>query len=236
MLTNGLFARMLIFESGPRGPGQEPEIADPPPRVLETAGWWAGQSPGPGNLAESHPTPKTVPHTPEARRLLIELREQSEAEYADAEAKSDAVATTVWGRVSENARKLALLYAISENHREPEIGADAVRWASGLIVHQTRRMLFMAAGHAAETPFDELALRAMRKLREAPGETLRHSVLLKRMKIDSRSFHDLVDTLAQRGDIVAETVETAGRAAVVYRLAGKEGETRVKEVGSKCGL
>ena len=236
MLTNGLFARMLIFESGPRGPGQEPDVADPPARVLETAGWWAELSPGAGNLAQSHPTPKTVPHTPEARRLLIELREKAEAEYADAEAKSDAVATTVWGRVSENARKLALLYAISENHRSPEIGAEAVRWASRLIVHQTKRMLFMAAGHAAETPFDELALRAMRKLREAPGETLRHSVLLKRMKIDSRSFHDLVDTLAQRGDIVAETVETAGRAAVVYRLSGKEGETRVKEVGSKCGL
>ena len=236
MLTNGLFARMLIFESGPRGAGQEPDVADPPPRVLDTARWWADQTAGDGNLAGSYPSPKTVPQTPEAKRLLVELREQSEREYADAESRSDAVATTVWGRVSENARKLALLYAISENHRKPKIGAEAVRWASQVIVHQTTRMLFMAAGHAAETPFDELALRAMRKLREAPGKTLRHSVLLKRMKIDSRSFHDLMETLIQRSDVRAETVATAGRAAVLYRLAEKEGEEGVNEGGSECGL
>ncbi|WP_458789201.1 YfjI family protein [Adonisia turfae] len=236
MLTNGLFARMLIFESGPRGAGQEPDVADPPPRVLDTARWWADQTAGDGNLAGSYPSPKTVPQTPEAKRLLVELREQSEREYADAESRSDAVATTVWGRVSENARKLALLYAISENHREPEIGAAAVRWASHVIVHQTTRMLFMAAGHAAETPFDELALRAMRKLRESPGKTLRHSVLLKRMKIDSRSFHDLMETLIQRSDVRAETVATAGRTALLYRLAEKEGEEGVNEGGPECGL
>ena len=111
-----------------------------------------------------------------------------------------------------------------------------MRRAAQVIVHQTTRMLFMAAGHAAETPFDELALRAMRKLREAPGKTLRHSVLLKRMKIDSRSFHDLMETLIQRSDVRAETVATAGRAAVLYRLAEKEGEEGVNEGGPECGL
>lgn len=187
-------------------------------------------------FVNAHPVARTVPHTPEVKRLLVEVREHAEAEYGQAEAGSDAVATTVWGRVSENARKLALLHAISENHAEPVIGEGAVRWASALILHQTRRMLFMAAGHAAETPFDELALRAMRKIREAPGATLPHSTLLKRMKIDARSFRDLMVTLAQRGDILAETVETSGRAAVVYRLAVNEGEKRVNEGGSECGL
>jgi len=236
MLTNGLFARMLIFESGPRGQGQEPVVGDLPTRILETAKWWADLRSGVGNLAGAHPSPRVVPHTDDARALLIELRRAAEREYGEAESRRDAVATTVWGRASEQTRKLALLYAISVNHAEPSIGVEAVRWASRLIMHQTRRMLFMAADHAAETPFDEVALRALRKLREAPGETLPHSVLLKRMKIDSRSFHDLMDTLAQRGDVMAETVATAGRAAVLYRLAGKEGEARVKEERPKCGL
>ncbi len=236
MLTNGLFARMLILESGPRGEGQEPTVSELPERVLAAAKWWSDLRPGPGNVANTHPTPRVVPQTDEARALLVELRRAAEQAYGEAEGRRDAVATTVWGRASEQTRKLALIYAISENHTEPAIGVEAVRWASRLVMHQTRRMLFMAANHAAETPFDQLALRAMRKLREAPDRSLSHSVLLKRMKMDSRSFHDLIDTLVQRGDVLAESAATAGRSALIYRLAEKEGEGRVKEEGSKCGL
>ncbi|MFN7560002.1 MAG: bifunctional DNA primase/polymerase [bacterium] len=236
MLTNGLFARMLILEAGPRGAGQEPTVSDLPERVLAAAKWWSDLRTGPGNLANAHPTPRVVPHTDEARALLVELRKAAEQAYGEAEGRRDAVATTVWGRASEQTRKLALIYAVSENHAEPAIGVEAVRWASRLVMHQTRRMLFMAANHAAETPFDELALRAMRKIREAPEGSLPHSVLLKRMKMDSRSFHDLIDTLVQRGDVLAESAATTGRAALIYRLAEKEGEGRVKEQGSKCGL
>jgi hypothetical protein len=236
MLTNGLFARMLILEAGPRGAGQEPTVSDLPERVLAAAKWWSDLRTGPGNLANAHPTPRVVPHTDEARALLVELRKAAEQAYGEAEGRRDAVATTVWGRASEQTRKLALIYAVSENHAEPAIGVEAVRWASRLVMHQTRRMLFMAANHAAETPFDELALRAMRKIREAPEGSLPHSVLLKRMKMDSRSFHDLIDTLVQRGDVLAESAATTGRAALIYRLAEKEGEGRVKEEGSKCGF
>jgi len=236
MLTNGLFARMLILESGPRGAGQEPTVSELPERVLATAKWWADLRTGTGNLASTHPTPRVVPHTDEARAMLVELRQAAEHAYGEAESRRDAVATTVWGRASEQTRKLALLYAVSKNHAEPSIGAEAVSWASRLVMHQTRRMLFMAANHAAETPFDELALRAMRKIREAPQRSLPHSVLLKRMKMDSRSFHDLIDTLVQRGDVLTESAATAGRSALIYRLAEKEGEGRVKEEGAECGL
>lgn len=231
MLTNGLFARMLVLESGPRGTGQEPRAPDPPEKVIETAAWWANFRPGKGNLAEAHPTPKLVNQTPEAQAMLVDLRERAEAEYAEAETDRDAVATTVWGRVSENARKLALIYAVSECHVEPRIGADAVRWAAELVMHQTKRMLFMAAGHAAENPFDDLVLRLMRALRAAEGQMLPHSVLLKRMRIDAKTFKQLVETLIERGDLSIEVAKTAGRDATAYRLLGKEAERSGKEGG-----
>ncbi|GAB4549488.1 MAG: hypothetical protein Tsb0013_10760 [Phycisphaerales bacterium] len=233
MLTNGLFARMIVLESGRRPPGQEPGILDPPDRIVETAAWWANFRPGSGNLADAHPTPRTVEHTAEAKARLIDLRLEAEQAYSEAEAKSDAVATTVWGRVSENARKLSLLYAISENHREPVIGLDAVTWASELMLHQTRRMLYMADGYAAEGEFDELALKLLRKLRDADGRRLPHSVLLKRMKVDTKTFRQAIETLIERGDLAVETAKTAGRDAVCYRLAEKEGEEGVKEGGAK---
>ncbi len=235
MLTNGFFARMIILEAGPRGTGQEPVIRDLPPSVLATAKWWADYRPGTGNLENWNPVPTVIDHTDEARRLLIETREQAEAEYTAAESKGDAVGTTVWGRVSEQVRKLALLYAVSENHLAPRIGLAAVEWASAFVMHQTRRMLFMAASHVADSEFDALCLRAIEKIRNAPGGEIGHSVLLKRLKIPKKEFADLMDTLACRGDVEVKEVTTTGRTGRWYVLPaegnkGNEGERRVKEV------
>ncbi|MCL4197688.1 MAG: DUF3987 domain-containing protein [Phycisphaerales bacterium] len=218
MLTNGFFARMLILEAGQRGAGQEPSIRDLPSRVIETARWWSEFSPGKGNFEHWHPIPKVVPHTEAAKGLLVEMRHEAEVEYAKAEAAQDAVGTTVWGRVSEQVRKLALLHAISADARNPSIDANAVNWARQLVVHQTRRMLFMAADHVAETPFHAECLKLMKKLRDAPGRRLPHHVLLKRMKMRAADFRDLIDTLVERGDIQELPVATGGRTAAIYVL------------------
>ena len=196
--------------------------------MLAAAKWWADYRPGTGNLENWTPVPTVIDHTDEARRRLIACREQAEAEYTAAEAKGDSVGTTVWGRVSEQTRKLALLYAVSEDHLAPRIGLAAVEWASAFVMHQTRRMLFMAAGHVADNPFHAECLKAVEKLRAAPGGELPHSVLLKRMKMDSKSFSMLIETLVQRGDIEISTTAKPGWPIRSYRLAGGvnlQGET-----------
>ncbi len=226
MLTNGFFARTIILECGNRSPGQEPGIQSLPTRVLETARWWAEFSPGPGNLENWHPVPKVVSHTDDARNILVETRLEAEAEYSKAEGLADAVGTTVWGRVSEHVRKLALVYAVSETFERPEIGRNAAEWARRFVLHQTRRMLFMAEAHVAENPFHAECMKLMRKLREATGQALPHGVLLKRMKTDSKNFSLLILTLEQRGDIKVLTRSTRGRQNRVYQLVGGERSER----------
>ncbi len=218
MLTNGFFARMIILESPRRNPGQEPKPIDPPARVLDAARWWADRHPGAGNLENWHPTPVVVEYTREAQNVFVESRLAAEAKYAEAEAQGDAVGTTVWGRVNEQARKLALLYAISRDHKDPSIDRAAAEWAATFVVHQTLRMLFMSHNHAAANPFHAECLKFVRKLREAPDQTLPHSVLLKRMKVDSQAFQHIVHTLSLQGDIESVSVPTPGRHGVAYRL------------------
>lgn len=221
MLTNGFFARMLIVESGPRAIGQEPGIINPPASIIETARWWSEFNPGSGNLEAFHPQPVIVAADEEARGLLAEARRTSETEYANSESRGDPVGTTVWGRVPEQVRKLALLYAVSANHQSPVINAVAVRWATDFMLHQTRRMLFMAHNHVAENPFHAECLKLVRKLREEPTQQLAHSVLLKRMKIDAKTFQELVTTLEQQGDLLTVIQATAGRPQRHYRLLGE---------------
>lgn len=239
MLTNGFFARMLILECGRRGKGQEPSIQDLPESVLRTAMWWDEFRPGTGNLEQRHPVPTVVEQTDEAKQVLVAAREEAEAEYAKAEANNDPVGTTVWGRVSEHSRKLALLYAVSENRESPNISKAAVEWAVRFVMHQTRRMLLMAHAHVADNPFHASCLKLMKKLREATGKTLSHSVLLKRMKIDAASFQQIVSTLEQRGDVAIITQSTTGRPTRDYQLLdgadGEAGGERVKEGGERSG-
>lgn len=224
MLTNGFFARMLIVESGPRSVGQEPGIINPPPRIMDAARWWADFAPGTGNLERFHPQPLIVETHDDARALLAEARHASESEYAQAEARGDPVGTTVWGRVPEQIRKLSLLHAVSVSHETPRIDVAAVRWATDFILHQTRRMLFMAHNHVAENPFHAECLKLLRKLREAPERQLAHSVLLKRMKIDAKTFQELINTLEQQGDVATTSQSTDGRPQRAYRLVDQGGE------------
>lgn len=79
-----------------------------------------------------------VEYTDDALRWFVESRKECEQQYALAESRGDAVGTTVWGRVNEHSRKLALLYAISENPRSPRISLAAAQWATPKGEHHWR--------------------------------------------------------------------------------------------------
>jgi len=128
----------------------------------------------------------------------------------EAKKNQDSVATSVWARAREHMHKLALLYACSENHQEPRISLAAVEWAQKFVMHQTKRMLFMAASHVADNPFEGECLKMTELLRRAPGKQMPHSVLLKNMHCGARIFAEIVDTLTQRGDVMAIDVTHPG--------------------------
>ncbi|GEM_PF-229414 len=231
MLTNGFFARLIIVDIGKRGEGQTPGSARYlPEAILQTAQWWAEYQPGSRrtSLLEVHPEPRVVPCTPEAKAAIDALQRQTEAEYDLAHARNDEVSRVAWSRTHENAKKLALLYACSENHKDPVITLPAIEWAQAFAMHQTRRQLFLASSYVAENPFHAECLKLVRKLREAPGSELTHSVLLKRMKMKTKDFKELIETLIQRGDVAGVPIQTSGRTGIIYRLVNsvKEGEAR----------
>jgi len=221
MLTNGFFARMIILENAKRGKGQEPTIRDIPKRIMETAKWWSDFFPGSGNLENWHPDPVVVGRTDEATRLLVAAREEAEVEYVNAEERADSVGTTVWGRVSEQTRKLALIHSVSANHKNPCIDEAAAEWATRFVMHQTRRMLFMAQAHVADNPFHADCLKVMEKIRSASDQTLAHSVLLKRMKMDAQTFQKMIFTLTQQGDLEVIQTKTTGRTGTHYKAIGE---------------
>ena len=78
----------------------------------------------------------------------------------------------------------------------------------------------MAGIYAAESNFHALCLKAKEKLRNAKDRRLPRSILLKRLKIKSREFDEVMKTLLEQGDvvIVLGNQGSVGRNGVVYAL------------------
>jgi uncharacterized protein YndB with AHSA1/START domain len=227
MLNNGFFARLLILEASKRGEGQDPSCEDLPPRVVETAQWWSQYEPGGNsgaNLARWHPRPALVPETSRATAVFRELRTEADVRYARAEEKDDPTAMAIWARAYEKARKLALIYAVSENNLEPRISESAATWAWRFVDYQTRRMLFMAAQHVADGEFDAKCKRMVEVLsawRQRRGDAwMPHWDMSRRLKWSDRELDEVRDGLLGQERIEFQSGSTArgGRSGLRYRL------------------
>lgn len=224
MLNNGFFARLIVLEAGKRGRGQTPLSRPIPEAILRTARWWAGFRPGEGNLNDWHPVPVCVQATPEAEAALDEFRELADDRYAEAEDRDDPAGMAIWARAYEKARKLALVYAASENHLQMRIGEPGVRWACRFVDYQTRRMLFMAGQHVAEGEFDARCKRMLEVLgnwrKRHADDWMPHWYLSRRLGWSDRDIEEVRNTLLSQRRIAYEIGSTneGGRIGQRYRL------------------
>ncbi len=224
MLNNGFFARLIVLEAGKRGRGQTPISRPIPETILRTARWWADFRPGEGNLQNWHPIPVCVEATPEAEAALEEFRALADDRYAEAEDRDDPAGMAIWARAYEKARKLALVYAASENHLQMRIDEPAVQWAWRFVDYQTRRMLFMAGQHVAEGEFDARCKRMLEVLgnwRKRRGDDwMPHWYLSRRLGWSDRDIEEVRNTLLSQRRIAYEIGSTneGGRIGQRYRL------------------
>jgi len=89
------------------------------------------------------------------------------------------------------------------------------------VIRQIQRMLPKVEKHSSGNSIHDGDLKFLQKLREAPGQELGHSVLLKRMKMNSVEFQEIVSALEKRGEIIVRSRSStgSGRPGRYYRLA-----------------
>jgi len=222
MMTNGFFSRMMVIDAGNRPLCEiAGDIDQLPERIIETAQFWHEKTRTMrncgGNLSWENPKPQLVDYTGKAGELLFDFQRHSDVEHINADA-NDEVTKAIWSRAAENARKLALLRGCSENHKEPVISEQTAKWAIEFVDYQIKRQLYMAETYATDNDFHGQCLKFMEKLRNAPGQEMQHSRLLKLMKMDKDSFKRIVDTLIEQKDIRRNDLEQITKKGVKYVL------------------
>ena len=195
-----------------------------PEAILEVARYWAQL------LAENRDedgnevplVPILVPHTQQALELVTSYRIQADEEYTLAENAGAEAGMALWARANEKARRLALIYACSENPRHPRITEEAVNWANNFVSHLTRRMLFQTRYHAQAGKFAEQCqalVATLRKWRQNKGDAWMPFWQISRKHAWPDREHDQVRiSLIDQRLIDYQELQTGGRPTRQYRL------------------
>jgi hypothetical protein len=226
MLNNGLFARTLVLDAGPRSRGRMPVAVPVPQPIIDIASWWVNYNPGgvhSGNLSGFHPEPATVPDTPEATSRSDAIWALTDDAYEEAQHQGDETKMAIWARAYEKVRKLALLYACSENHQNPQITVAGIDWAWAMVEHQTKRMLYMADLYVADSEFDadckKLIEILTRWANRKPGEFMAHWDLSRRLRWPEKKIEEVRESLVAQ-DLIEVQMPQRGPMKPQYRLRG----------------
>lgn len=213
-LVGGFLARFLVFEAGRKQPLNPTAnmMANIPDEIASKLKQLERRRSPQSDRPEDEYDMVEVQYSDDAKDAASNVASEAER-LADAAEGKDEMAVSVWNRSAEMARKLALLYAISENAgrvSKPVISKEAVEWSWRLVKALQMRMLAMAHKHSANSEILRLVNKAKEVLdSEYPNGMLR-SDLMTALKANASLMNEVSNTLVQMG--IARRV-TLGRGA-----------------------
>ena len=214
-MLDGSLARFLLFVTDDHRPPRNKGVGiiEPPAALLsalqEIAAGVEGHDYG-GNLggamlAAAPMTPYTVPMAADADALHDEMLEREEDAWALRVAGTPAAA--IVNRLGENAAKLALVRAISNQPQAPHIEQADMAWAWALALHCTRTLLQDADRHMADSDFERKLNKALEIIRKH-GTCTEYQMVRKGFKLPERERREVLATLVAGSMVACE--ETGG--------------------------
>jgi hypothetical protein len=216
-LKGGLIGRCLVFESRHYVDYQEPAEDEIPSSIIDRARYWLDLQTHSGNLAGAGggAHPRRVDRDEAAHSRL----HQHTLDISRRRMTEDPLRSAIWSRAAEKTNKLALLFACSRSEGEdwPVIRLEDADRAIRLNNWLTRRMLWAADKHVANSEHERAVNRFRALFRERPGQPWTLTELSRRTRQWTKKQRmEILQTLLDGGYIVAQEVQTSTRPATVY--------------------
>ncbi|MFT5303831.1 MAG: hypothetical protein ACI9UU_003022 [Candidatus Azotimanducaceae bacterium] len=222
MMDDGFLGRSIVIEAGSLGPRQPSKVIEIPEDILAIARDWVFFY-SHHELDQDNPAPLIVRPSEVAEKILEQAADDFDEMRNKASRIGDNSSVSVWARAWEHTSKLALIYAISENHRDPVITSEAAKWAVEFVGHHTRRLIATMHDRVAENEFHALLLKVKTKLGNSPNKTMTRSRLIKNMHITARDLDQVIGVLLESHEIEAiqSGAGTPNRSGTIYRLVNQ---------------
>ena len=206
-VIDGSLARMLIFESENHYPDPQHElISNEPPAdlvaLMEAVAKGAdGSTPFPlGNAASAIPKPWTVPYaTPQAEARARAMRE----EQIDMLRRHQGTHLTgIIARLAENAAKVALIKAITDNPGSPQITAADLDWGMGIASRSVQTLMHAVKERVADNEYEAMMKRVHKVVADAGSAGIDGNKLSRRTQgVDRRKRIEILAHLEEAGMI-----------------------------------
>ncbi|MBP2303442.1 PriCT-2 domain-containing protein [Azospirillum picis] len=214
-VVDGFLNRFIVVTA--RRAARQSKIADstPPGWLLEEMKHHAGAKPeGAGNLvgvmatrADIAPTYTIVTTDPAATDMLDDAEDWQDEQLAGADPARD-----LYGRLRENANKVAAIRAISRDPIAPRITAEDARYGLALVGHSAERLAEQVKHRVADGPREALVKKVRRLIEAAGVDGIPMAEFTKRMcDVDPRVRRGILDDLAAAGEIEEATTRNGGR-------------------------
>jgi hypothetical protein len=222
-VIDGSLARMLIFESENHYPDPQHQLAtnEPPADLVELVKAVAkgadGSSPFPlGNAAAAIPKPYTVPYaTPQAEARARAMRE----EQIDMLRRYQGTHLTgIIARLAENAAKLALIKAITDNPGTPAITTADLDWGMGIARRSVQTLMQAVKERVADNEYEACVKKVHKVIADAGSAGIDGKALSRKTQtVDRRKRIEIIAHLEEAGMI---------RVMEMVRAEGARGRTR----------
>jgi len=214
-LSDGFLSRTLCFFSSNNFPEPgNPEACELLEAITGQARAWWDFRPG-GNLSGENPQPLRVPTTTEAAGIFAQVEYDCRQRQQN---KQDDCAT-MWTRVEEKSRTLALLYACSRDGIEPVIDEDAATWGATLVEHLTLQLTHKSQGWITRGQHDAAIKEVYRAIESSGANGMTKNQLLRKFQHLRRQERDeILSVLIESGRVseVTQKQNLKGRPATVY--------------------
>lgn len=216
-VTGGFLSRSFFFEGPPElKPKQKAQRLPVPPEIVAEVKAWVEFSPG-GNLSTEFPQP-----------LVLHTHDDAEALFREADTECDerhnllgSPLGTIWTRVVENARKLAILRACSDHGPAVDlIDGKTAAWAVAVAKNRASRMEHLAETRVSENEYDAMRKKLLKFIVDAgPRGLSGHEWYQKTKRFPPAKVEEALKGLGDSGDvtrIASKTTTGRGRPGFRY--------------------
>ena len=209
-ISNGFLSRLIIFFSAQIPDMHEFDWEGVPESISWGARTWREFNPSGSDTSELNPIPKVVRYAPSAKSAIQDFQN-----FCDDLARGKGLGAGLWVRAAEKARKLAILYAASEQGTGvEEVSETAMCWGMRLSEYSTRQLLWLAYDWVAENPYEADSKRLLRLIRDLSPITARN--LSRRTRwLRAKDRDQILAGLIDAGLVVKEVLKTGGRPSLV---------------------
>lgn len=214
---DGFLSRWLIFENKGYPDAQKPKYDSKvvPSEIIEAIEKFDESVKREGNISQLGIFPQNIPFTPKAKEMADEFCKSMRKRAQEKQEAGDNT-YAIWTRTFEHATKLAIVA-----HEDGKIDEHVMKWALEVATYCSQYIADQATAHIADNEHEKNVKAVIEIVKHTRKHGISKSeVIRKTQRLNTKERNDIIMSLLESEQIVAQQVKTKTRPITKYFYQG----------------